>query len=226
MALNVPYPVFVTVFVLVGLSQGLPKNNNLHTRQKRNNPQEHTNLVNVFLSELENNQNHKDVVFIMDRSSSVGHKIFYLNEKNLVSTLIRQYFAIKPGDFNVAVITFGRDVTTVIDHISRNTPDLLKCDFVEKSHILDRIHFEGGDQFDGGVNIRAAYQAAINILKNSKSPNNKQLVVVMTGAQYKVNIRLYAISLQLVRYKNVDLKLGSTFFIQLMGIHSPTQFSL
>ena len=180
----------LTVLLLVGLFQGLP-GNKLNLRQKRNTPNDHTNIVNVFLSELENNQNLKDVIFVLDRSYTVGHKNFYLKQKQLLSTLIRQYFAIKPGDFNLAVITFGRDVTTVIDYISQNTASLLKCDFVEKSHILDKVQYIDGEVSDGGVNIKGAYQAAINIFRNSKAPSNKQIMVVMTGAQYKVSLVSY-----------------------------------
>ena len=178
------------VIALLTLINGLPnmkEDQDSVSRTKRSTQQEHTNIVNVFLSELENNQNNKDVVFILDRSFAVGRKIFYLHERKLLSRMIRQYFATKPGNYNIAVITFGRNVTTAIDYISQNTGSVLKCDLVEKTRILDQVQYREGSQSEDGINIREAYRTALNILRNSKNPTNKQLIVVMTAAQFKVS---------------------------------------
>ena len=182
------------VIALLTLINGLPnmkEDHNSVSRTKRSTPQEHTNIVNVFLSELENSQNSKDVVFILDRSFAVGRKNFYLHERKLLSRMIRQYFATKPGNCNIAVITFGRDVTTAIDYISQNTGNVLKCDLVEKTRILDHVQYREGSQFEDGINIREAYRTAVYILGNSKNPTNKQLIVVMTAAQFKVSEAKY-----------------------------------
>ena len=180
----------ITFLMVTTLINGLPNMKEDHdsvSRRKRSTPQEHANIVNVFLSELENNQNNKDIVFILDRSFAVGHKNFHLREKKLLSRIIRQYFATKPGNYNIAVITFGRDTTTVIDYISQNTDNVLKCDLVEKTRILNQVQYIEGSQSEDGVNIREAYRSASNILRNSKNPTNKQLIVVMTAAQFKVS---------------------------------------
>ncbi len=188
------------VISFISLASGLPRiyddgksvrHNDEQVRQKRNTPEGHTNIVNAFLSDLESNPNNKDIVFLLDRSFAVGHKGFYLREKRLLYTIIRQYFAITPTNYNVAVITFGRDVTTVFDYVSRNSPSVWKCDFMEKTDILDQVQYVTDGQVHNGADIRGAYQAAIHILRNSKNPSNKQYVVMMTAGQFKVKISAF-----------------------------------
>ena len=158
-----------------------------HFREKRSTPEDHSNIVKGFLSDLEETLVGKDIVFILERSSFIGNKDFYLNERNFLYNFIKQYLRIKPGFTNIAVITYGKDVSVPLDYITPGAPAVYKCSLIEESFLLDTVTYIEGEQSDGGVNVREAMMRASDILWNRRFSGNKQYVILMTSGQFEVS---------------------------------------
>ena len=154
------------------------------TRLKRGTPVEHTAVVDQFLRELENSLVSRDIVFILDRSRHAGNREFYLHQRRFLYHFIKQYLRVMPSLTHIAVITYGRDVTTVIDSISVGSPDLLKCQLVEDSAWLDQVQYI--ERQENGANVRDALDTAASILQNRKHTDSLQNIVLMTSGHYEV----------------------------------------
>ncbi len=120
----------VTLCACAHLTLGFPHLDTEHnpdtgSRRRRSLAGEHRETIQGFLRSLQTSSP-KDVIFVLDRSDAVGSANFYVQEKELVRRLIRQYFAVRPTDFNVAIVTFGREATTVLNYTSL----VVKCDLV------------------------------------------------------------------------------------------------
>ncbi len=165
-------------------------NKRQHFREKRSTPEEHANIVKGFLSDLEETLVGKDIVFILERSSFIGNKDFYLNERNLLYNFIKQYLRIKPGFTNIAVITYGKDVSVSLDYITPGAPAVYKCSLIEESFLLDTVSYIEGEQSEEGVNVREALIRASDILWNRRYSGKKQYVVLMTSGQFEVSPKI------------------------------------
>ncbi|CAD5113644.1 DgyrCDS2806 [Dimorphilus gyrociliatus] len=130
------------------------------------------------------NKGPNDVIFIMDRSTSVENTLFYRNNRRLTETLIKNFMPV--GNLSrIAAVTFGKDATNDFDYISpaNNIQRPTKCELQDD---FNKILFKSEDHFAKGFNISGALSLASDALKEGRQNrfNVTQLIVLMSDGDY------------------------------------------
>lgn len=130
------------------------------------------------------NNGPNDVIFIMDRSTSVENTLFYRNNRRITESLIQNF--IPAGNISrISAITFGRDVTVDFDYISLDNNEIrpTKC---EMQADFNKLKFKSADEYAKGFNISGALNLAAGVLRRGREnrANVTQIIVLMSDGDY------------------------------------------
>ncbi|KAG1659008.1 Sushi, von Willebrand factor type A, EGF and pentraxin domain-containing protein 1 [Nymphon striatum] len=114
-------------------------------------------------------QGKSDLVFLLDRSGSVGAANFEI-EKGFVESLLTN-FVVAENATRVAVITYSRSTKLHIDYIKSPKN---KCFLSEE---LQEVTYEGSEQ----TNTAAALLKAQEVLRNARKNVNKVIILLSDG---------------------------------------------
>lgn len=128
----------------------------------------HSNIHCLFLASL-SPDNIADVVFLLDTSDGVN-SLDFKKEKAFVKLLAKR-LNVSPGKSQAALIAFGSSSTLAINFNSYNS-------FQEFETLVDRVSSVGGAR-----RMDRAFQAAAQVLRNSRSSVPKMVVLLTTGEQ-------------------------------------------
>lgn len=128
-----------------------------------------------------------DFILVMDRSHSMSRETFYLKEKKIAEAILKQHASLSTSYVRLAVITFAKDVTVVIDGISNpdTAPDKCRL-FVDDDKLWDRVIYTQNETLLKGTNMKDAFIQAIELYKDGKRdrPGASKVLLVLTDGKY------------------------------------------
>ena len=131
-----------------------------------------------------------DFILAMDRSHSMSRETFYLDEKKIAEAILKQHASLSTAYVRMAVITFAKDVTVVLDGISKpdNAPDKCRL-FVDADPLWDQVVYTQNDTTLKGTNMKEAFIQAIGIFKAGEKQrrNATKVLLVLTDGKYSTD---------------------------------------
>ncbi len=168
-----------------------------HPREKRD-----INGIKGFIRDVTEHLE-VDIIFIMDRSTGVGQRNFYLEQLNMVRSLTTEFMYVSPDRVRLGVVTFGKDATVVFDHISKDY--LIKCQLVESEDLWHQVLYYPESERAHGTNISGAFQLSAPIFQSGKDhrPSALQLIILVTDGELN--------RLETTKYEAQTLKRSGVF---------------
>ncbi len=127
------------------------------------------------------------LVILMDRSFGLGRKAFYLVQKKLLAEILKYHTMVHPDYVRVAVITFAKYATTVIDGISNND-HIVKCQLFEGDNLWEKVQYVNGEA-SLGTNVTAAFHEALHIFRNARSSAIRNIILMVTDGSFDNDLR-------------------------------------
>ena len=153
-----------------------------------------------------------DLAILIDRSSGMGRSWFYRYEKTFAQSLIHQYVNLHPDYVRLAVVTFGKDVSTPINYISSPSDDNLKVKlFFAPDPAWDDVVYYTDPERAGATDLNMGLTRVQSILEDGAAlrPGVQQIIVAISDGNYnseaedpltvlsqlKPTVKIYAIGL-------------------------------
>ena len=87
-----------------------------------------------------------NVVFLLDRSGSLGGTTFNNTVRPLVRQILENYYTVRPTATRVAVVLFAGKSTVVMDYISTpGSSQPYQCEMFAKNGTFDQLVIKGGE---------------------------------------------------------------------------------
>lgn len=134
--------------------------------------------IEQFLERIQNDKT--DVIFILDRSKLTTARDYYINQKPLIKTFIRSFMRISQDHSRIAILSYGKDVTTEIDGINQNKINN-KCFYVENNTLWNDINYTKYPYSNNGSDVVFALKTASTIFENSKANRNRMIFLFSNG---------------------------------------------
>ena len=128
-----------------------------------------------------------DLVILMDRSQGMGRNYFYLQEKAIVSALLRQYAVLHPDYTRLAIITFAKTTEVSFDFIRSDTNQNTKGNiFYSEEPPIDFLRFYTQTSEVAGTDLLSAFTEAQSILAGGKlaRPTRRGVILVISDGAY------------------------------------------
>jgi hypothetical protein len=129
-----------------------------------------------------------DLILVMDRSHGMSKQTFYLQQKKLVQAILKQYASLYTSYVRLSVITFARDVTTVLDSVSNpdNTPN--KCTLfndIDNKWDADVVYTQNKTDLKG-TNMKDAFLRAREIFQagSKHRTNQTRILLLLSDGKY------------------------------------------
>ena len=87
------------------------------------------------------------MVFLLDRSESLGGKTFNNTVRPMVRQILEDYYTVRPTATRVAMVLFAEEGIVVMDYISTSGPiQPYQCELFAENGTYDQLVIKGGRQ--------------------------------------------------------------------------------
>ncbi len=101
--------------------------------------------------------------FVNFRSTGMGKGNFYLTERKLIEEILRYHLWVSQNQVRVEIVTFAKDITTIVPGITSPTSVHSKCSLF--SEYWDKVLYNDNRTVSDGTYIKDAYTKASEILQ-------------------------------------------------------------